>query len=346
MQAQEISLWDVEGRMRSDVFKGTRTGYNCVANQSSMSGYMTNKISTLLIAIFLIASPALRGQATESSINKQLQNLRFVAGPPMPRASPDDQKQGVPDAQRPATILQLAKDIGTLPAGPGKVKLAASLTQIATGGETGLEALQASADTLAQSLKETPQQPGKDGLPPMPYMELAKLARFAQIKTNLSDPLLTKAGEILVANDADIAKADFTLKDLNGKKYTLSALKGKIVLINFWATPCVACKKEMQDLDLIYTNYEPQGLVILSITGDNPFATNKYLSGKGYHPPVLFDDGGKVGKDFHVDEMRPEGLPRTFVFDREGKLVGESIDTCTQRQFFLMLGKAGLQPRR
>jgi hypothetical protein len=47
-----------------------------------------------------------------------------------------------------------------------------------------------------------------------------------------------------------------------------------------------------------------------------------------------------------VDELHPEGLPRTFVFDREGKLVGESIDMCTQRQFFLMLGKAGLQPAK
>ena len=307
---------------------------------------MTNPKCTLLIALVLLASPALQGQATESSINKQLQSLRFVAGPPMPGVPPDAQKQGVTDAQRPAMILQLAKDISTLPAGAPKLKLATALTQIATAGETGLEALQASADTLAQALSQAPQQPGKDGLPPLPYMELARLARFAQITTSLKDPLLTKAGEILAANDADVAKTDFTLKDLNGKKYTLSALRGKIVLLNFWAAQCISCKKEMQDLDLIYTHYEPQGLVILSITGDNPFATNKYLSGKGYHPPVLFDDGGKVGRDFHVDELHPEGLPRTFVFDREGKLVGESIDMCTQRQFFLMLGKAGLQPAK
>jgi peroxiredoxin len=177
-------------------------------------------------------------------------------------------------------------------------------------------------------------------------MELAKMARYAQVTTSLQDPMLAKASEVLVANDADVAKADFTLKDLNGKKYSLSGLKGKIVLLNFWATQCNSCKKEMQDLDLIYTHYEQQGLVILSITGDNPFATNKFLSGKNYHPPVLFDDGGKVGKDFHVDEQHPEGLPRTFVFDREGKLVGESMDMCTQRQLFTMLGKAGLQPNK
>jgi peroxiredoxin len=73
--------------------------------------------------------------------------------------------------------------------------------------------------------------------------------------------------------------------------------------------------------------------VVLSVSGDNPFATSTYLNNKGYHPQVLFDDG-KAAKQFHVDETRPEGLPRTFVFNRDGKLVAESIDMCTQRQFF------------
>jgi peroxiredoxin len=162
---------------------------------------------------------------------------------------------------------------------------------------------------------------------------------------SLKDPQFDKANEVLTANDADVAKADFTLKDLNGKKVTLSALKGKIVLINFWGLGCMSCKKEMQDLDLIYTHYEPQGLVILSINGDNPAATNTYLTSKGYHPAVLSDDG-KAAKLFHVDEKNPDGLPRTFVFDRDGKLVAQSLDVCTQRQLFVMLGKAGLQPNK
>ena len=102
--------------------------------------------------------------------------------------------------------------------------------------------------------------------------------------------------------------------------------------------------KEMQDLDLIYTHYQQQGLVVLSITGDNPFFVNKFLASRNYHPTVLYDDGNKVGKQFHVDQLHAEGLPRTFVFDRDGKLTGESIDMCTQRQFFVMLSKAGLKP--
>jgi peroxiredoxin len=95
----------------------------------------------------------------------------------------------------------------------------------------------------------------------------------------------------------------------------------------------------MQNLDLIFTHYTSQGLAVLSITSDNPFNVSKFLAQANYHPSVLSDDGGKVAKMFHVD-----GLPRTFVFDRGGKLVAESMGMSTQRQFFVMLGKAGLQP--
>ena len=202
--------------------------------------------------------------------------------------------------------------------------------------------MQAAADTLAQALTETPQKPGKDGLPPQPYMDLAKMARYAQIMTTLKDPQVVKADEVLVANQADVAKADFTLKDANGKKVTLSALKGKIVLVNFWSADCMPCRTEMTDLDLIYTHYQSQGLVILSVVSPTPesvFDMNRYLVGRNYHPPVLLDDRGKVGAMFHID-----GTPRTFVFDRDGKLVAESMSMSTQRQLFGMLATAGLHP--
>jgi hypothetical protein len=98
----------------------------------------------------------------------------------------------------------------------------------------------------------------------------------------------------------------------------------------------------MQDLDLIYTHFQSQGLMILSVlspTPENLFDVNHYLVSRSFHPPVLLDDNGKVGKQFHID-----GVPRTFVFDRDGKLVGVSIGLCTQRQFFAMLAKGGLHP--
>lgn len=272
-------------------------------------------------AALILIAPLLYGQVTESAISDQIHKLRSLSA-----------------EQRPVATIKLAGDISTLPAGPKKVGFADGLSHLVTEGDQGAKALQAVANVLAQALAQSP-IPAKTGQPPMPYLDLAKLVRYENVNVTLNDPLFTKAGQILVDNDADIQKADFTLKDLKGKKYTLSELRGKIVLVNFWATWCPPCRLEMPDLDLIYTHFQSQGLVILSITDEDPFKVNSFISAKGYHPPVLLDPDSKVHKLFHVD-----GLPKNFIFNREGKLVAQSIDQCTQHQFLVMLSKTDLHP--
>jgi thiol-disulfide isomerase/thioredoxin len=116
-------------------------------------------------------------------------------------------------------------------------------------------------------------------------------------------------------------------------------LKGKIVLVNFWATWCPPCRTEMPILNAIYTHYENEGLVVLSITDESPLTVVPFLQGKDYNPPVLTDTNDAVHKQFHI-----LGIPKTFIFDRNGKLVGEAIDQSTQKQFFELLGHAGLKP--
>jgi len=64
-----------------------------------------------------------------------------------------------------------------------------------------------------------------------------------------------------------------------------------------------------------------------------------YLNGMTYHPQVLLDSDHKVAKAFHIN-----AIPRSYVFDREGKLVAQSIDMRTQHQFLMMLAQAGLHP--
>ncbi len=282
---------------------------------------MTRSMFVLLAAaLFLVASPV-RGQLTAPKIEGQIDKLRSL-----------------PQDKRPAETIRLALATQALPAGTAKVRVADELSHLVTEGDQGADALQAVADALAKALAETP-VPAKGNEPPMPYFDLARLVRYEHVNVTLNDPLFAKALDTLAANDADIEKADFTLKDLRNKPWTLSELRGKIVLVNFWATWCPPCRAEMPNLDAIYTHYQSQGLVVLSITDEDPIKVSQFV-GSWYHPVVLIDHDGAVHKAFHITD-----IPHTYVFNREGKLVGMGIDQCTQKQFFRMLGAAGLRPQ-
>ena len=276
--------------------------------------------AALFLAAILTAVPYLHASAS-ARISGELGGLRALS-----------------DQERPKATIKVATEIDALPPGKDKVKFADQAANLVTEGDQGHDALQAVADALSKALKETP-VPAKGDQPPQPYMDLARLARYEDVTVSLDNPLYKKANDILAANDADVAKADFTLKDLNHQTWTLSQLRGKIVLVNFWATWCPPCRAEMPVLDAIYTHYQNEGLVILSITDESPFTVDSFLAGKDYHPPVLTDTSEAVHKQFHI-----VGIPQTFVFNRDGKLVGIAIDQSTQKQFFALLGKAGLQP--
>ena len=284
---------------------------------------MHNRRNAAAVLLILISPAALCAYADEASLANQIKGLR-----------------GVSDAERPAVTSKIAIELRSLPAGLPKVKLADALANLSTEGDPGHATLQTVADTLALSLRESPQPLETDGTPAVAYMDLARLLRYEGVSTDLADQMLTQASEILAADDADVASADFTLLDTNGRKYTLSALKGRVVLVNFWATWCPPCRREMKDLDAIYMRYKARGLVVVSITSEGPGPVISFLSTARYHPPVLIDQDGTVTKEFHV-----VGLPRTFVFDRHGKLVSEATDMRTRQQFFDMLAHAGLNAR-
>lgn len=246
--------------------------------------------------------------------------------------------RGTPDNERGAKTTTLALEIRTLPAGANKLRLAVSLAHLSTEGDFGHQTLQTVADTLAQMLIETPQPPARDGAPASPYIDLAKLVRYEHVTTTLDAPQYAKATADLIANEAAIERADFTLKDLEGKTWTLSSLRGKVVLVNFWATWCPPCRKEMPDLDALSKRFAAQGLVVLSISDEDAAKVVSYVLAQNLTYPILLDPGRKVNDAFHI-----EGIPQSFVFNRKGKLVAQSIDMRTQGQFLEMLAAADLK---
>lgn len=136
----------------------------------------------------------------------------------------------------------------------------------------------------------------------------------------------------------DAALQTLPLTDLDGKQATLGDYRGKVVLVNFWATWCPPCRKEIPDLETLYNRFKGQGLVVLAISDEDLDKVKPFIAERNVTYPVLLDPGRKVNELFQV-----VGIPKTFIYDRSGKLAAESIDMRTQRQFLQMLAQAGLQ---
>jgi len=275
-------------------------------------------------------------------------SCEFACGQQAPPAWSDQEKpimeqlrglRQVPDETRPQVTRQLALEIRQLPAGPNKLRLANGLANLSTEGDFGHDTLQEVATTLAEALREQPPLVSAgDTAVPAPYLELASLVRYEHLQAGLDSPQLAAAMAKLEADDQRRRQADFTLTDLTGKEWTLKSLRGQVVLLNFWATWCPPCRKEMPDLEILFHRFQGQGLVILAISDEDASKVRPFLAGRGVTYPILLDPGRKVNQLFQVD-----GIPKSFVYDRHGELVAEAIDMRTQNQFLEMLAKAGLQ---
>jgi peroxiredoxin len=169
-------------------------------------------------------------------------------------------------------------------------------------------------------------------------MWLASLVRYEHMQAQSDNPQFAEALSKLEAADAVRQKVDFTLSDLQGNPWHLRDLKGKVVLVNFWATWCPPCRKEMPDLQALYDRYKDQGFVVVSISDEEAAKVQPFIAEQKITYPVLLDPGRKVTDLFQV-----EGIPKSFVYDREGKLVAQSIDMRTRNQFQAMIAEAGLQ---
>jgi peroxiredoxin len=258
--------------------------------------------------------------AQEKPIFDQIKTLRSLA-----------------DDVRARTTRDIALEIRALPVSENKLRLANYLASRATEGDFGHDTLQEVATTLADTLRQQP-APDDHGQPADAYIELAQLVRYEHVQASLDVPQFKAAMAKLEADDQRRQKVDFTLTDLQGKTWSLKELKGKVVLVNFWATWCPPCRKEMPDLNTLYQRFKDQGFVILAISDEEADKVKPFIAERNISYPVMLDPGRKVNELFQV-----QGIPKSFVYDRDGKLVAQSIDMRTQKQFLEMLGHAGLR---
>lgn len=117
----------------------------------------------------------------------------------------------------------------------------------------------------------------------------------------------------------------YTLKDQNQQDISFEDLKGKVVFVNFWATWCPPCQRELPEIQKLYEKYkDSQDVAVITIV--NPGGREKseseiidFINEKGYNMPVLFDSG-EVSRYFQVSS-----LPTTFMIDKDGKPYGYAV---------------------
>ncbi len=108
---------------------------------------------------------------------------------------------------------------------------------------------------------------------------------------------------------------DFTLKSIDGRSVHLAALRGKVVLLNFWGVTCPPCRREMPLLQAAYTRYRQRGLVILGLEaqGTDRQSVAAFASERGITYPMLLDAAGPGESAYGIKD-----LPVSFLVDRNG----------------------------
>jgi thiol-disulfide isomerase/thioredoxin len=142
------------------------------------------------------------------------------------------------------------------------------------------------------------------------FLAVCLMVASAGFPSAWAAPSLNEAAPTLVASE------------LSGEIFDLAKLRGKVVLVNYWATWCAPCRKEMPILDSFYRKHRAQGLEMIGISADRPrdFARMRKISSSLAYPTATLDQIADNGFG------PPEGFPVTYVIDRNGVIRDKFID--------------------
>ena len=129
----------------------------------------------------------------------------------------------------------------------------------------------------------------------------------------------------------------FILPTVDGEELALSGFRGKYVLLDFWATWCVPCHKQMKDLEKILGEYEEKDLAVLGVNNEEPDVTRAFLEKRNPVYPLLMDMGGELMSLYGVTN-----LPALILLDRSGNIISRKGERQTYKQIDELLMEAGL----
>lgn len=143
--------------------------------------------------------------------------------------------------------------------------------------------------------------------------------RQVKPETLTSEFLLKALG--VEPHNQSLSNFDFALHDLQGQKISLRDLRGKVVLLNFWATWCPSCRLEMPSMEALHKRLEKEGLMMLAVNvRESGEEVKAFFEEHRLSFSAVLDPEGHAFERFNV-----WSLPTTFIIDKKGELVGKVV---------------------
>ena len=132
---------------------------------------------------------------------------------------------------------------------------------------------------------------------------------------------------------------DFTWNE-NGKDVKLSDYKGKVILVNFWATWCPPCKKELPSLSQIASEFKDKNFKMVGVSvDDNQSVLNTFLQSNSLSYTIVHEPDQLVQKYMNVSGQRDNVIPQTYLIDKKGKVVEVIIGARSKSDFVSLINK-------
>jgi peroxiredoxin len=125
---------------------------------------------------------------------------------------------------------------------------------------------------------------------------------------------------------------------LSGEKFSTSDLRGKVVLVNFWATSCVSCLKEMPRMIEAYRKFGPRGyeVVAVAMSYDHPNTVAEFTQRRALPFKIAVDTSGDIARSFGNVRV----TPTSFLIDKHGRVVGQYVGHPDWAEFHIAVEKA------
>ncbi|QXU43701.1 TlpA family protein disulfide reductase [Pedobacter sp. D749] len=151
----------------------------------------------------------------------------------------------------------------------------------------------------------------------------ARISVSAQTAVSNTDSLHNKLLSEMIA----VPAPNFTLKDLDGNVVSLKGLKGKVIVLDFWSTWCVPCKKSFPAMQLAVNTYKNDSAVKFlfihtwETTKTSVEDVKKYIAQSGFNFQVLMDLKNETGRNAAVEDYGVSAIPAKFIIDKTGNIV-------------------------